>query len=201
MPPLTSRYSTAAAASCVRISIGVTSATRGRRRGDQRRLGLHRPRQLRHEVDRLVRRAPTPQPLGEIRPPPAAPTRLGRLPQPWIEAPDDVGVDVLDATAEERVPLPLRQAGDIRRRRPEIERRRPALDDPRHPHLGRQPRQHPLPAPAHRVEVLRRPAVDNDGCQRAYRDQLAGAGQAGPLVDPPPVRQLVRQRPRVARHA
>ena len=88
---------------------------------------------------------PALAPRRQRRGPPAAPARLGRRLQLRVEAPDDVGVEVLDSIPEERLPLALGEAGNVRRS---------TIHETRI--SGGSHEQHPLPAP---VTALRSSAV------------------------------------------
>ena len=61
--------------------------------------------------------------------------------------------------------------------------------------MGAEPREEPLPAPEHAVDLFGRTPIDHCGPEPSGRDQLAGAGQAGAAVlEPAPVGQLLGER-------
>ena len=121
---------------------------------------------------------------------------VGDRPEPGIVRPDQVGLEPLHAAREKRAALTLRDRYDAgtlvvrglgRGRAPEHIEVEACV--------GVQPREQPLPAAQHAVDLFGRTPIDYRGLQPAGRDQLARAGQAGTAVlEPAPVGQLLGQR-------
>ena len=110
--------------------------------------------------------------------------------------PDQVGLEPLHAAREERAALTLRDrydAGTVLVRG--LGHTWPAEHIEVEARVSIQPREQPLPAAEHAVDLFGRTPIDYRGLQPAGRDQLAGPGQAGAAVlEPAPVGQLLGQR-------
>ena len=121
---------------------------------------------------------------------------VGDRAETGIVRPDQVGLEPLHAAREKRAALTLGHrydAGALVVRG--LGHTRPTEQIEVEACVGVQPREQPLPAAQHAVDLFGRTPIDHRGRQPAGRDQLARAGQAGAAVlEPAPVGQLLGQR-------
>ena len=121
---------------------------------------------------------------------------VGDRPETRIVRPDQVGLEPLHAAREKRATLTLGHrydAGALVVRG--LGHTRPAKHVEVEARVGVQPREQPLPAAQHAVDLFGRTPVDHGRRKTPGCDQLARAGQAGTAVlEPAPVGQLLGQR-------
>ena len=115
-------------------------------------------------------------------------------------APDNVGLEILDAVEQEAAPVGLGELRDSLEALDGIEPARPPEEVEVEAGLRVDGREDALPAVDHPVELVGRPAVEDSRGEASDREELARSGDATRerqgLADPAPIRQLVRQGPR-----